>query len=507
MLVIISDLHLTDGTTGSTIGASAFRDFRGRLEELVYDASWRDNREAQSADPSQPDKIYRPISSFDLILLGDIFDIIRSTAWTDDPEQIRPWRDDSIDDWDSKMAAKVDQIVDAILCHNHKALTVLRELSAETAPLNVAPTTFQKDGETIEIDYTQRRPITIPQANQHHQPDPSLPHVEVPVRLHYFVGNHDWFYTCEGAQYDRIRAKTVEALGLSSDLSKPFPWDLVAESHPHLTKTLQAHDLFVRHGDMYDEFNFDRKLGRRDMASLGDALVIELVNRFPIEVESVLWKEREHYTIFVDSLKEIANVRPMNSLPAWLNSLIEGYKASGMQREVRVKIQQVWNQLVDNLLNSEFVKQQDTWNPLQSVDKLQVFLQTSKFVSIARAEGLIELGETVSRFVTSAVDAYAREAAREPWLVEGKAKYVVYGHTHVQRIVPLDRRVSAEKDEKLLYFNSGTWKRLHEQTIFSGEGTKFVDFMVMSYIAFFQEDERSGRPFETWTGTLATQRH
>ena len=120
---------------------------------------------------------------------------------------------------------------------------------------------------------------------------------------------------------------------------------------------------------------------------------------------------------------------------------------------------------------------------------------------------MIELGETVSRFVTSAVDAYAREAAREPWLVEGKAKYVVYGHTHVQRIVPLDRRVSAEKDEKLLYFNSGTWKRLHEQTIFSGEGTKFVDFMVMSYIAFFQEDERSGRPFETWTGTLATQRY
>ena len=41
MLVIISDLHLTDGTSGETINAGAFRVFRERLSDLAYDASWR----------------------------------------------------------------------------------------------------------------------------------------------------------------------------------------------------------------------------------------------------------------------------------------------------------------------------------------------------------------------------------------------------------------------------------------------------------------------------------
>ena len=43
MFVIISDLHLTDGTSGETIREGAFRAFRERLRDLAYDASWRAN--------------------------------------------------------------------------------------------------------------------------------------------------------------------------------------------------------------------------------------------------------------------------------------------------------------------------------------------------------------------------------------------------------------------------------------------------------------------------------
>lgn len=41
MLVIVSDIHLTDGTSGKTIREGAFRVFRQRLRDLAYDASWR----------------------------------------------------------------------------------------------------------------------------------------------------------------------------------------------------------------------------------------------------------------------------------------------------------------------------------------------------------------------------------------------------------------------------------------------------------------------------------
>ena len=72
MLVIISDLHLNDGTTGMCIPAGAFELFRERLEDMAYDASQRG------------DGTYRPIKSFDLLLLGDIFDTISSTQWKDE---------------------------------------------------------------------------------------------------------------------------------------------------------------------------------------------------------------------------------------------------------------------------------------------------------------------------------------------------------------------------------------------------------------------------------------
>jgi hypothetical protein len=41
MLVIVSDIHLGDGTCGKTISASAFRLFVDRLQELAFNASWR----------------------------------------------------------------------------------------------------------------------------------------------------------------------------------------------------------------------------------------------------------------------------------------------------------------------------------------------------------------------------------------------------------------------------------------------------------------------------------
>ena len=56
MLVIVSDLHLTDGTTGMRIPPGAFRVFRERLEGMAYDASKREG------------DVYKPIREFDLVL-------------------------------------------------------------------------------------------------------------------------------------------------------------------------------------------------------------------------------------------------------------------------------------------------------------------------------------------------------------------------------------------------------------------------------------------------------
>ncbi len=69
MLVIVSDIHLTDNGLGGTIPATAFKIFRERLRDMAYDASWR------------RDGTYRPLEELDIVMLGDVLDLIRSERW------------------------------------------------------------------------------------------------------------------------------------------------------------------------------------------------------------------------------------------------------------------------------------------------------------------------------------------------------------------------------------------------------------------------------------------
>lgn len=505
MLVIISDLHLTDGTTGSSIGASAFREFCDRLRDMVIDASWRDNRAAQLANPDDhtiPSKIYKPIDSFNIILLGDILDVIRSTLWTDGDDSLRPWPDSDIDDWETLLASRVDEITDRILAQNHEALACLRELTPPRQRTGTAPKTVHEteDGKSqlIQIDYKTRNPIKIPPATEAGDVDYHAKHQPVYANIYYFIGNHDWFYYVEGEAYDAIRAKLVEAFGLAHS-EKPFPWDMTRENFPDVKRLLRDHKVFARHGDVYDEFNFHHKIGRRDYASLGDAMVIDLINPFPPAVHKKL-RHRLHLPPFFEAgLREIANVRPLESLPAWLDNLLlrfgEGRDDKALQQDVKDQ----WDLLARRLLSLDFVKDQDRWG-LDAVDKLQILL---RLINPIDEVGLLtRTAKPVFDYFHNNEEKYAEHALAEPWLEAGSANYVVYGHTHKQVVVPLGTR----GDERLIYFNTGTWKRVHEESRYGKRGQRFVDFSVMSYVAFFKDDERSGRPFETWTGTLGNRK-
>jgi hypothetical protein len=71
MLIVISDLHLGDGTCANSISPSAFYLFVDHLREVAYNASWR------------KDNTYRPIESIDLVIMGDLLDPHHTTSWLD----------------------------------------------------------------------------------------------------------------------------------------------------------------------------------------------------------------------------------------------------------------------------------------------------------------------------------------------------------------------------------------------------------------------------------------
>ena len=106
MLIILSDIHIGDGTCGQSVSSGAFRLFAARLKELAFNASWH-------ADGS-----YHPLDSVDILLLGDTLEVQHSTLWLDkavgEPGYVRPWTDRQAPEF----AAKIDAITQAVLQNN-----------------------------------------------------------------------------------------------------------------------------------------------------------------------------------------------------------------------------------------------------------------------------------------------------------------------------------------------------------------------------------------------------
>ena len=444
MLVIISDLHLTDGTSGSTISPGAFALLSERMVDLAYRASHR------------RDGTYRPIDFVDLVLLGDTLDVIRSTQWLS--TTARPWDDTK----SPAMFERVTKITGDILQSNAQALGEFRKLKQQGIPLPCATNAGSPD-----------------LAEQS----------AVPVRIHYMIGNHDWFYHLPGENYNQLRRQLVSHMGLETYADAPFPHE-IWESND-LVQVMRRHKVFARHGDVYDPFNYE---GDRNASSLGDVIVVELLNRFGVAVQQQLGDDLP--TAVLDGLREIDNIRPLLLIPVWIEGLLE---RCCPEPATRKEVKRIWDSLADEFLDHPFVQHRDTWCPVDIVDGLQKALKFSRRLSVGWASWI---AQWIAELRGASNASFYPHALTEQDFRNRRAKHIVYGHTHHAEVVPLDASYADGYVLHQAYFNSGTWRRVHTQTQFAPREHEFIAADTMTYLAFFKDDERNGRPYETWSGTL-----
>ena len=449
MLVIISDLHLTDGTSGATISPGAFSLLSERIVDLGFNASQR------------RDGTYRPIEHVDLVLLGDSLDVIRSTQWLQ--AVVRPWDDTK----SPVLFDQVAKITGNILQNNAQALSEFRKL--------------QQQGISLPPATSAGKPAMIEQ-----QP--------VPVRIHYMVGNHDWFFHLPGENYNRLRRQVSAHMGLATYPDAPFPHEIWESNE--LLQVMRRHKVFARHGDVYDPFNYE---GDRDASSLGDVSVLELLNRFSVEVMQKLGDELPSSVIA--GLREIDNIRPLLLIPVWIEGLLE---RCCPQPAIRKEVKKIWDELADEFLEHPFVQQRDTWCPVDMVDGLQKALKFSRRLSVGWASWI---AQWIPELRGASSSSYYQHALAEQDFRNRRAKHIVYGHTHHAESVPLDASYADGYTLQQTYFNSGTWRRVHSQTQFAPREHEFIATDTMTYLAFFKDDERNGRPYETWSGTLGLHPH
>jgi len=449
MLVIVSDLHLNDGTVGTRLDPGAMELLGDRLCDLAYRASWR-------ADGS-----YQPIDRIDLLLLGDVLDLIHSRRWLSG--STRPWHD-------MKSPAVVDTvgcIVDDILKTNVDAIRNLRSLATEGL-------------------------VTVPLAAS--GPASLRDEMPVAIRTHMMVGSCDWPLHLAGPQYDLIRHKVAHHLGLANQHNRPFPHE-ACESE-ELYEALRRHRVLARHGDVFDPLAF---ADGRDQCGLADAIAIELICKFVMQVESELADELPPAAM--EALRELDQIQPVLLAPAWLEGQLE---RTVPQLSTRMAIKRMWDNHVDQLLQLEIVHQRNHWSPIDLIEGLAASLKFSK------RDSHDWTGRTL-RWLASLRGAdsgsYASHALAETDFRNRRARHIVYGHTHQHECVPLDASHADGYVLNQTYFNTGSWRRTYSPTKVIAGHQEFIAADTCTLLAFYQGDERSGRPYEIWSGTLAPCMH
>jgi len=194
-------------------------------------------------------------------------------------------------------------------------------------------------------------------------------------------------------------------------------------------------------------------------------------------------------------LKELDNIRPLLDAPSWVLMVVN----RAQDADVRNIIEKTWKRCVDDFFKVPFIKKMDIPFWPDTVDKLEIALQLTSHLSKAALEKISELRNL---FMVEA-DEYGKRAFAEPAMRAGSASFVLYGHTHDHRIVPLDQvPLSPEKVLNKIYFNTGTWRKTWNKATFDTIHREFIGWHVLTYIGIYREDENDGYDFEIWNGAL-----
>lgn len=462
MIVVISDLHLNDDAN-RTISESAFEIFRDRVITAALKVFAKDKERGKG---KKKEPIPRDERFLDIILNGDILDYIRSEKWRDgDP---RPW------DKPSDFEPIIADINDAILERNAGSLAILKSLSS---------------GDCLPEELRGR----------------------VRIRVHYLVGNHDWFLVLPPTKaINEIRAKVADAIGLHPNTNRadaPFPHDPLTSGCDDLLESMRRHRVFVRHGDVHDRMNFP---GERGKASIGDAIVIEILSAIATETVKKLDSvgvQPETRELTRRYLREIDNLRPYAALPLWLESLLVTLEQTPAHSQEAPRVSQAIN---------------DTFRERAAYFRTIPFVRNYRGASERRSaqfptyasEWLGIRLPALQEWMMNLVMGWGRDPSKyrdgaysEQWLRQGLADTVVYGHTHAPEVVPLDMvRMPLDQGNDVLewtYVNSGTWRPVQQRCVIQKGQNEFSFSHTMTHVSFFTKRERSDHAIDFWTGILS----
>jgi UDP-2,3-diacylglucosamine pyrophosphatase LpxH len=288
------------------------------------------------------------------------------------------------------------------------------------------------------------------------------------LSVSYVLGNHDRLLRFAPA----ARARLWKAL-TGKDETPHFPDEL------HFPE----HKVLAYHGHRTDAVNFHPEAA----GTIGDAIGCDLIVGFPRTVRAVTGQSHPE-------LDDIDDVRPIYAVPAWVRHF-------GMfHPDLLSTVQRTWTDLVDGFLSGGFVNQwlKDTHRPfrLDTALKLKILfgLSTKRIVAKGSDRRLTELYKVMQHSFDGKMAGQACAQLEK----RSHVQYVVNGHSHFANMKPLGNH----NGKPAVYFNTGTWRSVHQIGHGIGGRPTFLPYDAMSYLVFFPSGDSLGRDYEWWTGAM-----
>ena len=294
------------------------------------------------------------------------------------------------------------------------------------------------------------------------------------LEVHYVLGNHDRLLR----HAPKARRKIHRAL-TGKNRAVEFGSELL----------FREHAVLAYHGHVGDVINESPD----GAATIGDAIGSELITRFPHAIREMVGDVHR-------GLDDIDDVRPVYAVPAWVRQL--GIK----NRELLRPIAKGWSGLVEDFLSNPFVRRwmrkQHRMLGLDTGKKLRLLLElsTGRVMAHTHDQRLTKLYKVMQHAFDGRM---AEQAGKELTIRERDGlRYVVNGHSHFASMVPL----GSIGGRPAAYFNTGTWRTLHQIGHDLGGRPSFLPYDAMSYLVFFPSDDPMGRDYEWWTGAMISSR-
>jgi len=450
MLVAISDLHITDERTAINVPQGAFDILE---HEIIANASDRKAREIH------------------LVLLGDIFDLVRTDYWhrkaSDGtlPVAKRPWNG---------------------------------KLSPSTG-MNPDPGVEQQFGDILADILSKDGAQSLLEMIQH------LHAAGLPFRVTYVIGNHDRVLHNFPSLQAAIRAAMPGvSLAFAPSIRDP------------------RYGLIARHGHEWDPnchgwtfhnevLERGRPTGQFDDATykvmaIGEVVTAELMSGIVFRFAETAGTSPPASAV-VTRLKDLNNLRPILNVFQWLD-----WFAGNEARKFYPLLHSALKQSLDGVVESALARR---WDELKGhilpgtgdlIDHLEDIRRYAIGRNMDEFRGRVHAALPVINLVSGGEkDRYLEGAIKEMRQEEDPAfQFILYGHTHVAR----QEYLNGELDGRgRLYVNTGTYLPL---ITLARDGRTFGSAKQMTMTFAYGEDEdtdgKAGGPsLDAWAGIRRKQ--